>query len=164
MELGTGFTDAGCKLLLDVHVDILEIEREAELARRNLFPDFIQSGLDGSKLVSCEITRSHQRPCMGDASQDVVAIKPPVKRDGFTVIPEEIGHGFFETTVTHPLFLADFDEIESKNPKKRNEVEKSVRELRQERAGCRCCIPALAGFASLSSIAPDSYNLPQENC
>jgi len=61
---------------------------------------------------------------MGDASQNVVAIKPPVKRDGFTVIPEEIGHGFFETTVTHPLFLADFDEIESKNPKKRNEVKK----------------------------------------
>ena len=33
--------------------------------------------------------------------------------------------------------------------------EKSARELRQRRSDYRCCIPALAGFVSLQSIAPD---------
>src|SRR5205823_1013505 len=38
----------------------------------------------------------------------------------------------------------------------RSEIKKSsVREPRQGRAGCRCCLPALAGFASLPSMAPD---------
>src|ERR1700730_3835837 len=32
---------------------------------------------------------------------------------------------------------------------------KSARELRQRRSDYRCCIPALAGFVSLRSIAPD---------
>src|ERR1700675_2478269 len=32
---------------------------------------------------------------------------------------------------------------------------KAVRELRQRRAYYRCCIPALAGFVSRRSIAPD---------
>jgi len=63
---------------------------------------------------------------MSDASQDIVAIEPPVKRDGFPVIPKEVGHGFLKTTVTHPLLLAVFDEIESKNPKNQNEVTKKV--------------------------------------
>jgi len=33
--------------------------------------------------------------------------------------------------------------------------QEAVRELRQRRAYYRCCIPALAGFVSLRSIAPD---------
>src|SRR5436305_5875852 len=33
--------------------------------------------------------------------------------------------------------------------------EKSARELRQRRSDYRCCIPALAGFVSPQSIAPD---------
>src|SRR6266404_3273176 len=32
---------------------------------------------------------------------------------------------------------------------------KSARELRQRRSDYRCCIPALAGFVSPQSIAPD---------
>jgi hypothetical protein len=32
---------------------------------------------------------------------------------------------------------------------------KSARELRQEGSDYRCCIPALAGFVSPQSIAPD---------
>jgi hypothetical protein len=32
---------------------------------------------------------------------------------------------------------------------------RAVRELRQRKAYYRCCIPALAGFVSLRSIAPD---------
>ena len=34
----------------------------------------------------------------------------------------------------------------------------SVRELRQRRAYYRCCIPALAGFVSRRSIAPDGFS------
>jgi len=63
---------------------------------------------------------------MGNASQDIVAIEPPVKRDGFPVIPKKVGHGFLETTVTHSLLLAVFDEIESKNPKNPDRVTKKV--------------------------------------
>ena len=35
----------------------------------------------------------------------------------------------------------------------------SVRELRQRRAYYRCCIPALAGFVSHRSIAPDGFSI-----
>jgi hypothetical protein len=35
----------------------------------------------------------------------------------------------------------------------------SVRELRQRRAYYRCCIPALAGFVSHRSIAPDGFRI-----
>ena len=35
----------------------------------------------------------------------------------------------------------------------------SVRELRQRRAYYRCCIPALAGFVSRRSIAPDGFRI-----
>jgi hypothetical protein len=35
------------------------------------------------------------------------------------------------------------------------EQEKSARELRQGGSDYRCCIPALAGFVSPQSIAPD---------
>ena len=38
-------------------------------------------------------------------------------------------------------------------------VRSSVRELRQRRAYYRCCIPALAGFVSLRSIAPDGFSI-----
>ena len=34
----------------------------------------------------------------------------------------------------------------------------SVRELRQRRTYYRCCIPALAGFVSHRSIAPDGFS------
>ena len=36
---------------------------------------------------------------------------------------------------------------------------KSARELRQKGSNCRCCIPALAGFVSPQSIAPDGDEL-----
>jgi hypothetical protein len=35
------------------------------------------------------------------------------------------------------------------------QISRAVRELRQRKAYYRCCIPALAGFVSLRSIAPD---------
>ena len=39
---------------------------------------------------------------------------------------------------------------------------RAVRELRQRRAYYRCCIPALAGFVSQRSIAPDgSFSMDQ---
>ena len=41
--------------------------------------------------------------------------------------------------------------VQERNPAKG----KAVRELRQRRAYYRCCIPALAGFVSRRSIAPD---------
>jgi hypothetical protein len=36
---------------------------------------------------------------------------------------------------------------------------KSARELRQEGSDYRCCIPALAGFVSPQSIAPDGKRI-----
>src|SRR5258708_28607415 len=41
--------------------------------------------------------------------------------------------------------------------RERRTFKRSVRELRQRRAYYRCCIPALAGFVSLRSIAPDGF-------
>ena len=52
---------------------------------------------------------------MGNATTDIVAVEPPVKRDGFPVIPEQGGHGFFETAVTHLFFLTLFERIGNKN-------------------------------------------------
>src|SRR5437667_12621065 len=39
---------------------------------------------------------------------------------------------------------------------------KSARELRQRRSDYRCCIPALAGFVSPQSIAPDGKQIFQQ--
>src|ERR1700720_2630863 len=39
--------------------------------------------------------------------------------------------------------------------RRRARFKKSARELRQEGSNYRCCIPALAGFVSPQSIAPD---------
>ena len=55
------------------------------------------------------------------------------------------------------------DEKEGKNGNRelrtriREPFRSSVRELRQRRAYYRCCIPALAGFVSHRSIAPDGF-------
>src|SRR5882724_5422791 len=41
----------------------------------------------------------------------------------------------------------------------------SARELRQRRSNYRCCIPALAGFVSLESIASDGVpNFREDRC
>jgi hypothetical protein len=40
-------------------------------------------------------------------------------------------------------------------PDANRQLMRAVRELRQRKAYYRCCIPALAGFVSLRSIAPD---------
>src|SRR5258708_31696748 len=45
----------------------------------------------------------------------------------------------------------------SKRPTANCELRRSVRELRQRRTYYRCCIPALAGFVSHRSIAPDGF-------
>src|SRR5882757_11286317 len=44
-------------------------------------------------------------------------------------------------------------------PFKRAPSKKSVRELRQGGSDYRCCIPALAGFVSPQSIAPDGKRM-----
>src|SRR3979411_121518 len=40
---------------------------------------------------------------------------------------------------------------------------KSARELRQGESDYRCCIPALAGFVSPQSIAPDGKRISQQH-
>src|SRR4026207_1295181 len=43
------------------------------------------------------------------------------------------------------------------------EQKKSARELRQGGSDYRCCIPALAGFVSPQSIAPDGKRISQQH-
>jgi len=45
----------------------------------------------------------------------------------------------------------------------REPLRTSVRELRQRRAYYRCCIPALAGFVSHRSIAPDGFSITRSD-
>ena len=54
--------------------------------------------------------------------------------------------------------LASPDEQELVPSRTFIEARSSVRELRQRRAYYRCCIPALAGFVSHRSIAPDGFS------
>ena len=48
-----------------------------------------------------------------------------------------------------------FEQIASSSRSTISSRKKSARELRQRRSDYRCCIPALAGFVSPQSIAPD---------
>jgi hypothetical protein len=47
--------------------------------------------------------------------------------------------------------------------RRRARPEKSARELRQKGSNYRCCIPALAGFVSPQSIAPDGAKISRKN-
>src|SRR5436305_5345992 len=56
------------------------------------------------------------------------------------------------------LDVQTFPRSEQIAPSSRSTIssrKKSARELRQRRSDYRCCIPALAGFVSPQSIAPD---------
>jgi hypothetical protein len=46
----------------------------------------------------------------------------------------------------------------------RHFIKKSARELRQGGSDYRCCIPALAGFVSPQSIAPDGKQVSPQDC
>ncbi len=47
--------------------------------------------------------------------------------------------------------------------RRRAKFKKSARELRQGGSNYRCCIPALAGFVSPQSIAPDGAKISRKN-
>jgi hypothetical protein len=71
---------------------------------------------------------------------------------GFRLLPQ--GVNFRLATFVYDDCEArsfDFEELHDKK--------KSARELRQRGSDYRCCIPALAGFVSPQSIAPDGKQL-----
>jgi hypothetical protein len=115
MELGSRITDALGQLLLDIHVDILELVGKGELPCLNLGPDLLETCLNGLEFFKGQKSSLPQGSSVGDTSSYIVPVESPVKGDGCPVIPEQVGHGFFETAVTHPFFLTLFDPIGNNN-------------------------------------------------
>jgi hypothetical protein len=101
VEFGSGFTDPTGQLLFDIHVNILEINREWEFTPFNLTGDFIQSTLYGIKLGRGDEPGIPESSGMSDTPDDIVVVQSPVKGYGFPVISEQCRHGFLKTAVAH---------------------------------------------------------------
>jgi hypothetical protein len=74
VEFGSGFTDPTGQLLFDIHVNILEINRECEFTPFNLTGDGIQSTLYGIKLGRGDEPGIPESPGMGNTPDDIVAV------------------------------------------------------------------------------------------
>ena len=111
-------------------------KREEPRARLLVETDFAE--------ICPTLCRSHSH----DAIVFQERLKMPIR---LRFLPQGVDLGF-------PAFLDDNGESCGFNFEELHE-KKSARELRQRGSDYRCCIPALAGFVSPQSIAPDGTKL-----